>query len=550
MFDCIIRNGKVFDGAGSPWFRADVGIKDGKITSIGDLSTAEAERIIDAKETGLGEDPRNAFTHLAVAPGFIDCHNHGDFTLLAGKVADSMIRQGVVTQIVGHCGFSPAPVNDRNRDSAEHLIGRVPPPDNHITWTSFDEYLAVLDSKGLVTNITHLVGHLTIRQAVIGPDERPATKKEIELMKGFLKESMDAGANGLSAGLEFFPARCTEPEEIKALCTVAAKYGGLYVPHIRNRDQFYETAVEEALWVARETGVNLQLAHLNCRENNGAAEGAWEKVVALLERARDIEGVDVTTDTIPYAWGPGGYLTILPAWVLNDGIEITIDKLKNPDIRQRLSGECDRYWRFIHRGQWERVMLSTCKSHPEFVGKTFTEIAALWEKAPWDCYFDIIIDEGVDAEGLHLYGRLFDEGHVQDMVTHPLFMLASDAYPQAASGPLSQAAKNLGSFGWTARVLGHYVREKKILTTEDAIRKMTSFPATKYGLKDRGLLKEGMVADIVVFDPDVITETGTIDYPNRYPTGIEYVLVNGKLVVDQGTYTGDMNGELIRRESP
>jgi N-acyl-D-aspartate/D-glutamate deacylase len=214
MFETIIRGGKVFDGAGNPWFRADVGVKDGKIECIGDLSTAKAQRIIDAKKPGLAADPRNAYTHLAVAPGFIDCHNHGDFTLLAGKMADSMIRQGVVTQITGHCGFSPAPANDKNRKAAENLIGRVPAPNNLVTWSSFDDYLTTLDSKGLVTNIFHFVGHTAIRQAVIGPDERPATEEEIELMKDLLVEAMEAGAAGLSAGLEFFPARRTESEEI------------------------------------------------------------------------------------------------------------------------------------------------------------------------------------------------------------------------------------------------------------------------------------------------------------------------------------------------
>lgn len=547
MFDTIIRNGRVFDGAGNPWFKADVGIKDRTIARIGDLSSAEAHRIIEAKPAGLGGDPRNPFTHLAVAPGFIDCHNHGDFTLFAGASADSMIRQGVVTQVVGNCGYSPAPINDNTRHYVSQVIRGGLASKDEITWTSFGQYLDVLESTGLVTNVSHFVGHNTIRRAVIGPEERPATDDEIERMKVFLTEAMEAGAVGLSAGLEFFPARCTEPEEIKKLCEVVASFGGIYSPHIRNRDQFYERAVEEGLWVGRETGVGLQLAHLNCRENNGAADGAWERVVDLLERARDIEGLDVTTDCIPYAWGPGAYLQIFPDWLLNDGIEATVEKLKDPRIRQVLRGDCDRYWRFIHRGQWERVILSTSNAHPEFTGKTYAEISRLWDKDPWDCFFDMVIDEGADAEGLGMYGRLFTEQHVQDMVTHPLFMLASDAYPQAADGPLAEVAKNLGSFGWTSKILGQYVREEKILSTEEAIRKMTSFPARKFGFKNRGLLNEGMAADIVVFDPDVITETGTIDCPNRYPTGIAYVMVNGELVVDKGSYTGGMNGEVIRR---
>jgi len=240
-------------------------------------------------------------------------------------------------------------------------------------------------------------------------------------------------------------------------------------------------------------------------------------------------------------------MTILPDWFLKDGLKSALALLNDPDVRRRLRVESDRYWRFIHRGQWERVILSTCKSHPEFVGKTFVRISELWGKDPWDCYFDILTDEEEDAHGLHLYGRLFTEEHVRDMLTHPLFMVASDAHAQNAEGPLAGVSKNMGSFGWTARLLGYYVREERLLPLEDAIRKMTGFPAQKFGLKDRGQLREGMAADIVLYDQEVITETGTIDFPNRYPTGIEYVLVNGRLAIDRGEYKGETHGKLIRR---
>ena len=546
MFDYIICNGKVIDGTGNPWQAADVGVKNGKIAAIGNLSKAEAAQKILCKGAPLGCDQRNPFPHLVVAPGFIDCHSHGDRTLLFEAEADSMIRQGVTTQIVGHCGSCPAPVCDENRAHICRWLPGKGGSDSEVCWSSFGEYLDVLDKTPLTTNVSHFVGHNTIRMAVIGDIGRAATADDIVLMQNHVEEAMEAGAVGLSSGVEFFPGRCSEPSELKELCRIAAKFDGLYSPHIRNRDQYYEKAIEEVLWIVRETGVNLQFAHLNCRENTGATKNAWHKVMALVDRARDLEGLDVATDCIPYAWGPGGYTTILPDWFLKDGIKKALNLLEDHQVRRRLRVESDRYWRFIHRGQWDRVILSHSSSHPEFNGKTFDKIAGVWGKDPWDCYFDILKDEGENAAGLHLYGRLFTEAHVRDMITHPLFMVASDAYAQNAEGPLADFSKNLGSFGWTARLLGYYVREEGLLPIQEAIRKITGFPAQKFGLKDRGLLREGMAADIVVFDPDVITETGTIDFPNRYPTGIEYVFVNGRLAIEKGEYTGGTHGRLIR----
>jgi len=546
MFDYLICDGKVIDGAGNPWYAADIGIKDGRIAAIGRLSGAEAGRRISCKGAPLGCDQRNPFPHLTVAPGFIDCHSHGDRTLLAGAEADSMIRQGVTTQIVGHCGSSPAPLCDRNRDHALKGLRTQKDSPSEASWKSFGEYLEVLEQAPLTTNVVHFVGHNTIRMAVIGDIGRAATPEDIPPMRRYVEEAMEAGAVGLSSGVEFFPGRCSEPGELKELCEVVASSGGLYSPHIRNRDQYYEKAIEEVLWIARNTGVNLQFAHLNCRENTGANRNAWQRVMALVERAREMEGLDVATDCIPYAWGPGGYVTILPDWFLKDGIKKALSLLDDPQVRRRLRVESDRYWRFIHRGEWHRVILSFSVSHSEFNGKSFDRISQMWGKDPWDCYFDILKDEGEKAPGLHLYGRLFTEEHVQEMLTHPLFMVASDAYAQNAEGPLSDFSKNMGAFGWTARLLGYYVREQGLLTLHDAVRRMTGFPAQKFGVKDRGLIREGMAADLVVFDADVITETGTIDFPNRYPTGIEYVLVNGKLVIDQGDYKGETHGKVLR----
>ena len=546
MFDYLILDGKIVDGSGNPWYKADLGIKDGRIEAIGNLAGAQAGRTISCTGAALSCDQRNAFPHLYVAPGFMDCHSHGDRTMLAGPEADSMVRQGVTTQIVGHCGSCPAPVCPANEGTVCNWLKDPEGADIDPVWAGFGQFMDSVEKAPLTTNIVQFLGHNTLRQAVMGDVARAATGQEIEAMQNLVQEAMEAGAAGLSSGVEFYPGRCSEPEEIKELCAVVAKYNGVYSPHIRNRDQYYAKAIEEVLWIARQTGVNLQFAHLNCRENTAAAKDAWQQIVWLVERARDLEGLDVATDCIPYAWGPGGYTTILPDWFLQDGLGKAMELLKDPQVRRRLTAESDRYWRFIHRGEWERVILSTCNSHPEFLGMTFTRISEIWGKPPWECYFDILADEGEEAHGLHLYGRLFTEEHVREMLTHPLFMVASDAFAQNAVGPLADVSKNLGAFGWTARLLGYYVRENKLLPLEEAVRKMTSFPAQKYGLKERGQLREGMAADIVIFDGEVINEAGTIDFPNRYPTGIEYVWVNGQLAVDQGEYAGGTHGKLIR----
>jgi len=551
MLDCKILGGRVVDGSGNPWFLADVGIKDGKIAAIGDLRTVDAATTLFLRGRTPYRDQRNPFPHLVVAPGFIDIHSHADYTILAGSQADSFVRQGVTTVVMGNCGFSLAPVSQLNREFvARHLFHRSAVSAAEVEWSSFDGFIKYLTKVPLLTNILTYVGHNTLRTAVMGMKKCSANSDEMEKMRSLLEEALDSGAVGLSAGLEFFPGRAAEPSEMQSLCEVVAQYRRIYAPHIRNRDQFYARAVHEALHIARSTGVKLQIAHLNCRANTGAANTAWDQVVQMVVQAREIEGIDVATDCIPYAWGPGSYLGILPDWFV-EMLEVDVSKavaaLDDPDVRMKLWWDSDRYWRFLHRGEWDRVMLSSSKSHPEFVGLTFSEISSRLGKSPWECYLMILCDEA-KSEGvfsLHLYGRLFDDEHVIALVTHPLFALSSDAAPLSMAGDLAHVFVNQASYGWTARVLGYYVRELQALSLEEAVAKMTSFPAQRVGLKDRGFLKEGMAADLVIFDPDEVCDITTPDNPAGYPHGIEYVFVNGQCVFEKGSLTGTAPGKVI-----
>lgn len=419
-----------------------------------------------------------------------------------------------------------------------------------VEWSSFGDFIKYLSKVPLLTNILTYVGHNTLRTAVMGMEKCPANPDDMKKMRGLLEEALDSGAIGLSAGLEFFPGRAAEPSEMQSLCELVAQYRRIYAPHIRNRDQFYARAVHEALQIARATGVKLQIAHLNCRANTGAANTAWDQVARMVLQAREIEGMDVATDCIPYAWGPGSYLGILPDWfveMLEADVSKAVAVLDNPDVRMKLRSDSDRYWRFLNRGEWDRAILSSSRSHPELVGLTFSEISSRLGKSPWECYLMILRDEVKSGGvfGLHLYGRLFDDEHVMALVTHPLFALSSDATPLSMAGDLAHVLVNQASYGWTARVLGYYVRELQALRLEEAVAKMTSFPAQRLGLKDRGFLKEGMVADLVIFDPDEVCDITTPDNPAGYPRGIECVFVNGQCVFEKGSLTGATPGKVI-----
>jgi len=528
--DVLVRGGSVVDGGGSPAFPADVGIAGDRIVEIGTLDGAEAGRVIDAGGK-------------VVCPGFVDPHSHSDWSLLANPTAESTIRQGVTTEVVGNCGWSYAPVTPL---SAPLQTGRMRTfaYDGPVEWSTFGEHLDFLSRVGHSPNLAWFVGHNAIRWAA-GVKGSSPSEEQLQTMEDMVREAMLAGALGMSTGLEFNPGREATTEELVRLNAVAGRYDGWYTSHIRNRDAHLLEAIDEFLRVAREGGTRAEISHLNVRHNTGAPERGWQTAVDTMAAARE-GGLDVLADTTPLRDGIGQMAGILPPWLLADGAEAAAELLGDRRVRERLRGECDRYWRFIHRGQWHRVRVQATPDFPELEGLSFPQIAELWQKDEWDCYFDILAASGAALESVLMVGELFTDEHLAEMISHPLFSLGVDTFTSVAEGPLAAVTRHPLSYAGHVHYLTHHVREQGTLTLEEAIRKMTSMPAEHFGL-DRGRLEAGRPADVVVFDYTELDDVASLDNPIAYARGVEYVLVNGEIVVDAGRHTGARPGKHLPR---
>lgn len=530
--DVLIAGGWIVDGTGNPAYPADIAIEDDRIVEVGRLPGATAARTIDA-------------TGRIVTPGFIDAHSHSDWTLLANPTAESAIRQGVTTEIVGNCGHSQAPIGDASRAATTEFL-RSYGYGRDATWDSFGSYLDVVRETGTSINYGFLIGHNSLRSAVgiTGPESDEAQRSRMERL---VAESLEQGALGLSTGLEFDPGRSAPREEIRRLAGAMRPYAGIYVSHVRNRSSEIVDATEEFFDYVAAAGGRGQFSHLNVRANTGAAPDAWEWAVERIARARR-EGVDALTDTISMTQGLGGMTAILPPWLLADGMEVGAERLRDPEIRRRLRTECDRYWRFIHRGEWHRVRLMASPEHPELNTLTFPEIAERRGTDEWDAYFDLLADAGGAMDRLLMFGDLYSEQHLADMVSSPLFMLAVDAVNSTTQpGVLADRTRQPLVYAGQLTYLTKFVKETGLLRLEDAVRKMTSMPATHFGLGRRGLLAPGYAADVAVLDMERIRTPATIMDPAVYAEGVDHVLVNGTIVLDAGRHTGIRSGRPLLR---
>jgi N-acyl-D-amino-acid deacylase len=524
MFDITIRGGRIMDGSSTPWFRGDVGISGDRIAAVGDLSAAEARTNIDA-------------TDKVVCPGFVDCHSHSDLTILANREASSSIFQGVTTEIVGNCGLGFAPITDKSRKGMEKYIQGFC-SDVPVDWFTFGEYLNRIEN-GIAINIGLLVGHGVVRRAVMGTEHRTPARDEMEAMERLAAESLDAGALGLSFGLEYLPGRVADAEELRRLCAVAARRNKVTAWHVRNRDRKFVEAVDEAISVTQETGAALQLSHLSAKP--GSSARAWNRVMETVRLAR-AEGHDVQCDMIPYTVGPGLLSTILPDWVSRGSTEQVQARLRDPVVRAQLVAESDRYWLLFYYREWDKLTLTASRSHPDWIGMTFREIGEAAGKDPFDCVYDILADEGETMDQVWINGVLFSEGDVAEWISDPLFCIGSDGWTTKNDGPLAEVTNHPSCYGWTPRVIQKYVREMRTMRLEEAIRKMTSMPATRFGLTDRGMLRANMVADVIVFDEDDFQTRATYFKPHVYAEGMAYVIVNGRIALREGTPTGVLSG--------
>jgi N-acyl-D-amino-acid deacylase len=506
----------VLDGTGNPWFRADVGIKGDRIAAVGRLGGEQAARTIDADG-------------LVVCPGFVDMHTHSDLQLLVDPAHEAKVRQGVTLEVLGQDGLSYAPVTDQVLAQLRvQLAGwNDDPPGFDWSWRTVGEYLDRLD-RGIAVNAAYLVPHGTLRMVAMGLDDRPATEAELATMKRLLAEGLEQGAVGLSAGLTYAPGMYGSDDELVTLCEVVAAYGGYYCPHHRNYGLHALEAYADSIEIARRSGCPLHLAHahLGFEVNRGRAP----ELLQLIDRAR-ADGIEVTLDTYPYLAGATYLHAFLPGWMHAGGPEATLARLRDPSLRERLRVEMEE------RGSdgfhdlpidWGIVVVD---------GTTVVDAADAAGERPIDWVCALLVERELSVSCIAHIGN---EENVRAIMAHPAHTAGSD-------GILVGERPHPRSYGTFPRYLAVYVRELGVLSWEEAVRKMTSLPAQRLGFKDRGLLRWGMAADVVCFDPATVRDTATYDEPRRLPKGIPYVIVNGRLAIDDERHVGELSGRALRR---
>ena len=519
MTDLVLTGGEVVDGTGAPRRRADVAVRDGRIAAIGtDLSRADA-RMIDARGR-------------VVAPGFIDIHSHSDESVLINSALESTVHQGVTCVVAGNCGGSSAPVMGLAAEELDREIRRY---DLERTWTSFGEYASAIERSGSAINFCSFVGHGTLRTSVMGADDRAPTGGELAAMKAVLAAALADGAIGLSTGLIYPPSAYGTTDEISALATVVRAADGLYASHIRNEGDDLMAAVEENLEIGRRSGVRVQLSHHKASQRRN-----WGKVkesTALIERAQR-DGVDVIADQYPYTASSTGLAVTIPKWAHSGGSVAMCERLKDPAVRQRIRGEYTETER-----NWAHIVIARARHHPDWSGKTVAALADAAKKDPLEWACDALVEHDGAIDIIH---HSMDEADVRYVMAKSWVCAGSDSRANAPYGPLSFGKPHPRSYGTFPRILGHYAREEHVLSLEDAVRKMTSLTASRLKLRDRGTVREGAWADLVVFDPARIIDLATYDDPHRYPAGIDHVIVNGEVVTHGDETLAARPGRFLR----
>ena len=537
-FDLVLRGGLVVDGTGAAGRMADVGVLGDRILAVGDLS------VVDLTTVGTVIDVAGR----VVSPGFIDPHGHSDGSLFLDGALASHLRQGFTTQLSGNCGDSLAPITDRGRELVELSLR---PHGLVARWRTFGEYLDAADGQSLGLNAAFLVGHGTVRGAILGSEARPPDDRELRAMVGEVDAAMDAGAFGLSTGLIYAPGMHAEAEEITALATASARRGGLYATHMRDETHGLFSSLAESIATIRAvaaTGMDaprLQVSHLKC--GSGAVWGRAGEAVAVLEAAR-AEGLDVAADQYPYTAAATTLATILPPALQALGVDDCIAALADLDVRDRVQAEIARGtsgWENVAADPgWDGIVVSYAASHPEWRGRSLASLGEELDRDPADIAFDALIDDRLDVS---IVIHCMAEADVETIMGVPWIAVCTDAEGRRPGHPMLDAGRpHPRTYGSTARVLGTYVRDRRVLSLETAVAKMTSVPAARLGLHDRGVIREGAVADLVVFDPVTATDEATYEEPARHPTGIEHVIVNGRIAVRDGAETGVRSGRLLR----
>ena len=528
-YDLLIVNGHIVDGSGSPWFEGSVAVKDGKIAAVGRLVGAAAKRTIDAHG-------------LTVTPGFIDLHTHSDFTLLVDGDAQSKIRQGVTTEILGESD-SAAPVLNKDVVPFDKSLQRY---GIHRDWTTLGQYFARVEHQGTSVNIASYVGSGQVWMDVIGNVNRRATPEEMAKMKELVDQAMRDGAIGISSGLIYPPNSFMTTDELIELAKVAARYGGIYTTHMRGEGDHWQAAVSEAVEIGEKAHMPVHILHF--KMDGKKNWGQMRDQVSFVQAARD-RGVDVTADQYPYIAAMTGLEMCLPPKFLEGTDEQVVERLKNPRNREEIRAAIKTGlpgWEdneVANVGGWHGVLVASLQKpeNKKYEGKRMDEVAQMMGKDPLDALCDLLISEGGSADAIYFS---MGDADVEEAMRQPWVGVGSDGI--AASPTMTFLGRPHPRFyGSNARVLGVYVRQKKVLTLPDAIRKMTSLPAQITGLTDRGLLRPGMAADVVVFDPKTVSDKATFEEPMQYAVGVPYVIVNGTVVIDKGEHTHAHPGRVL-----
>ena len=526
-YDLVIAGGSVLDGEGTPAVRADVGIRGGRIATIGDLRGAAATRRIEA-------------SGLTVAPGFIDIHNHSDYTVLVEPRAESMIRQGVTTMVLGE-SRSAGPIKPGAEEARARADGVS------VDWTTLGGFFARLERQHMATNIASYVGDEQVWTHVKGYGNSPATPQEIDQMKRLVAAAMEDGAMGLSTALLQPPSSFATTAHLIELAGIAQQYGGIYSTHIRDEGEGVFRAIDEAIQVGKGAGLRVDIIHMKIAHKK--LWGRAPEIVAMVERARG-EGHDIRANVYPYTAGQNNLSSIVPPWAHDGGREKMLERLKDPSARGRMREEImnglpDWYNHYLATGKGWAGMVFVSLRHQRntpFQGKRISELIAARGGHPADVLFDLLLDEGGSVPTVFFHHSGPD---MQLILKQPWTSIGSDGTAVNPGGPTGRTHPHPRYYGTFPRVLGRYVRELQVITLPDAVKKMTSMNADKLGITDRGRLKIGLAADVTIFDRERVIDRATFERPHQFPVGIKYVIVNGALTVDNERHTGALAGQVL-----
>lgn len=527
-FDVLIKGGTVYDGAGGEPRHLDVAIRGDRIVEIGTLRKARANTLVDA-------------TGLAVAPGFINMLSHSETSLIVDGRSMSELKQGVTTQIFGEGSMGPLTLEMKARRIAQQGDIKY-----DITWTTLAEYLAYLEKRGISQNVASFIGAPTLREYVIGLQDKAATPEQLDKMRELVRHEMEAGALGITTALIYPPATFAKTEELIELSKVAAKYKGKYIAHIRSEADQLAEAVEETIRISREAGLPAEIYHLKAsgREN-------WSKldrVLAMIEEARR-NGLQITADMYTYTAGATGLNSCMPPWVYDGGSDAAYRRLEDPETREKIAAAMrapSNNWENLYMlaGSPDRILLVGFKSEAlkPLTGKTLADVARMRGKDPVETIMDLVLE---DRSRIGTVYFMMDEENVKKQIRQPWVSFGSDAASMAPEGVFLKSSTHPRAYGNFARLLGKYVREEKVIPLTEAVRRLSGLPATNLGLDHRGFLEPGMFADVVVFDPDTITDVATYEKPQQYSVGVKHVFVNGVQVLRDGEHTGAKPGRAL-----